>query len=351
MKRATPFALFVAACGTAALGLAQAPAPAPAPSAPAPAGSPTSPASAGSSPSPADAERRATVYARFGDVTITVGEIEDEIAAQTTFRADRYADPERLRELADAIVERELLAAEGERRGYGARRKVERGYEEVLVQQFIRHEFDEPYRVGDVSDADVAAYYEAHRDQFVAPEQVRASHVLVATEEEARTIIQELRGMDQRARRQLARERSLDTETKLSGGDLRTFARNGLAAGQTGTPVHPAIVEAAFSMSERGEVYSKPVPVDGKFSVVMLTMKRPGVTRSLEEAAPGIRRRLNQDRRREAIDRLVADLEARVRPEKHPERLAPIVIEPPATPAGLPPHPEHGHGHGSEHTH
>ncbi|MBC7173662.1 MAG: hypothetical protein H5U40_14575, partial [Polyangiaceae bacterium] len=140
-----------------------------------------------------------------------------------------------------------------------------------------------------------------------------------------------------------------DSETKLSGGDLRVFARSGLPAGESGTPVHPAIVAAAFSLDERGEVFPRPVPVEDKFSVVMLTAKRPGTTRSVEDSAPAIRRLLNQERRRAAIERLVEDLAARVRPAKHPERLAPIEIAAPSQPAGLPPHPEHDrageHGH------
>jgi peptidyl-prolyl cis-trans isomerase C len=346
MKRASFVGVVVGLFGSAAFGLAQAPTGTPTAAVPA--------AAAPEAPSAAEAARRATVYARFGDVTITVGDIEDQIAAQTTFRADRYADPARVRELADQMLELALFAAEAERRGHGERRKVRRGYEEVLVQQFIRGEFDERYRLADVADEDVAAYYEANRDEFVLPEQVRASHILVATEEEARALIEQARGMDLRGRRQLAREHSLDTESKLSGGDLRMFARTGLpAAAETGTPVHPAIVEAAFSLDERGEVYPRPVPVEERFSVVMLTLKRPGVTRSLEDAGPGIRRRLNQERRREAIDALVADLNARVQPQKHPERLAPIAIAPPSSAAGLPPHPEQarGHGHGHEHGH
>ncbi|MBC7170854.1 MAG: hypothetical protein H5U40_00415, partial [Polyangiaceae bacterium] len=134
MKRALAIALLLlVASGATALALAEPPTQEPADS--------------------AEAARRATVYARFGDVTVTVGQIEDRLAAQTTFRRDRYADPERLREAADAIVDGALLAAEAERRGYAERPTVKRAYREALVQRFIREEFDEPFRVAEVSDA------------------------------------------------------------------------------------------------------------------------------------------------------------------------------------------------------
>jgi peptidyl-prolyl cis-trans isomerase C len=304
MKRALLFALVAASAGVAVLAVAQA-------------------------PTAADDARRAKVYARFGDVTITVGDLEDRIWGQSTFHPERFEDPERLGALADDALAFALLAHEAERRGYAERPAVKRAYEEALVQRFVREEFDERFARAEVSDEDVAAYYEAHRERYVVPDQVRASHILVATEDEARSLIAELRGADLRTARQRARERSLDTETKLSGGDLRFFTREGVPAGTHGAPVHPAIVEAAFRLRERGEVYGEPVPVDGKFSVVILTGLRPGQTQTVEEVAPGLRRRINQDRRREAIEALVQALRARAQVKTHPEKLRGIELDPP----------------------
>lgn len=326
MKRASSIFLFAVGLGTAVLGVAQAP------------GEPAQGPRPREVPQDTREEekRRATTYARVGESTVTVGDLEEAIASQDIARPHPTADPARLRALAEERIELELLSAEGARRGYGQRAEVQRRYEEALLERFIRQEFDEPYRSRAVSDADVAAYYEANEGEFVIPEQVRASHILVASEREARAIIEEVRSMDLRARRQLARDRSLDAETKRSGGDLGVFGRSGLPAGGSGSPVHHAIVEAAFSLNERGDVHPRPVPVGGRFSVVMLTMKSSAATRSLEAAAPTIRLRINERRRREAIDALLSALRARTRPEKHPERLAPITFEARAEPAGLP---------------
>ncbi len=331
MKRALLLFLVAAVSGMAVLAVAQGPTPAPAAVADADADS--DPAT--DEHTAEDTARRAKVYARFGDVTITVGDIEDHIAAQATFHPERYLEPERLRKLADEMVQFELLTEEAERRGYAERPPVRRAYEEMLVQRFIREDFDEPFTRAEVAEADLAAYYEAHRAQFVVPDQVRASHILVATEAEARELIGQLRGADLRTLRQLARDHSLDTETKLSGGDLRFFTREGVPAGTEGTPVHPAIVEAAFRLTERGDVSAEPVPVEGKFSVVVLTAKRPGQSHGLEEVEPTIRRRINQQRRTEAIEALVQGLRERVQVTTHPERLRPIEIEaPPPVPRG-----------------
>lgn len=70
-------------------------------------------------------------------------------------------------------------------------------------------------------------------------EQVRARHILVATEEEAAKILTQLQGGADFAA--LARGNSLDPSTKESGGDLGFFSK--------GTLVVPEVEEAAFTLS------------------------------------------------------------------------------------------------------
>jgi parvulin-like peptidyl-prolyl isomerase len=77
------------------------------------------------------------------------------------------------------------------------------------------------------------------RDVPTEAEQVRARHILVATEEEARNLLAQLQSGADFA--QIAREYSLDPSTKESGGDLGFFPR--------GTLVVPEVEDVAFSLS------------------------------------------------------------------------------------------------------
>ena len=70
-------------------------------------------------------------------------------------------------------------------------------------------------------------------------EHVHARHILVATEEEAQAILARLRAGEDFAA--LARECSLDENTRESGGDLGFFPRGLLIA--------PEVEEAAFALS------------------------------------------------------------------------------------------------------
>jgi len=158
---------------------------------------------------------------------------------------------------------------------------------------------------------------------------VRASHVLLPTENDARALLERCRTADVAVFRQWARDSSLDTETKQSGGDLRYFTRDGRPVGTEGRPVNGAIVEAAFGIAEVGECASAPVPVDGRFSVVMLTGLRAAETTTLAQAEDTIRRKLWRTKRDAALDALVAQIRTRVRVTQRNELVGLVEVAPP----------------------
>lgn len=275
-----------------------------------------------------DAARRAQVLVEAGDVQITVGQVEDAINAQSPVLRARYRDPDKLQEFVDDMVRFELLAREAERRGFDEHEAVVRTTKQNAVQQLIRRKFDEEMSPESISEKQVRAYYEENRAQFERPEMVRASHILVATEEEALALREELGDEpDTRTFRKLAREHSLDTETKHRGGDLRYFTEDGRPPGSEDAPVDEVLVKAAFQLEAVGDVTDAPVPVDDKFSLVMRTGHRAADTRSLEDAAKSIRLRLWRQGRQEAVDEFVDRLRAKHEPQIHPDRMRPIQLE------------------------
>ncbi len=300
---------------------------------------PTAVPDAGGPPSAEEVARRATVLAHVGDVSITVGEVEDAINQQSPFLRTRYRDPAKRAEFVDNMIRFELLAREAQKRHYDRDPEVVRTVQQNSVQALIRKEFDERITVDTIPQADVDAYYTAHSAEFNRPEMRRASHILVATREEADNLVRQAATADVRGFRDLAREHSLDVETKLRGGDLRYFTRQ-RQADPANTPsqdaeVDQAIVTATFALTEIGDT-SPPVLVAGKWSVIKLTGLRPAETRSVADAGPSIRMRLWRERRQKALDDYVAALRTRLHPEIHEERVDAIHLDALPTGAGLP---------------
>ncbi|MGB8332761.1 MAG: peptidyl-prolyl cis-trans isomerase [Polyangiales bacterium] len=285
-----------------------------------------------------DEARRARVFATVGSKTITVGELEDLINERSPYARRRFAEPEVLKEFADDQVKNELYYQGAEKLGYGRDPEVTRFVDQSMVQLFIRREFEEAVTPDDVPEADVAKYYEEHPDEFRRPEMRRASHIVVASKAEAEAIIKELRSVKTTTFRALAKQKSLDTETKLRGGDLLYFTKGGNLVGkEPPETVDPALVKAAFTLQKTGDL-SEPLDLgDGKWSVLELTGIRPERVQTLEQASPMIRRKLWNAEREAALSKLMTDLRTELKPEVYPERMDAIVLPTDGEPAATEP--------------
>lgn len=279
--------------------------------------------------SAADRARRAKVVARVGEETVTVGDVEDAINEQSAFMRVRYRDPEQLRAFVQSLVRFELLARAAERAEIGEDEEVQRVVKQNAVQQLIRREFDERITPESIPQEDIQAYYDAHPDEFHRPELRRAAHIQLESREEAERLLAEAREADAREFRRLAREHSVDPETRLRGGDLRYFDDQGAARNRRDPRVDEALARAAFALEEVGDVADEPIQLGERWSILKLTGRRPAESRSIEQATPTIRLRLWRERRQQAMEDFVARLRREANVEVHPDRLRPIRLDPP----------------------
>lgn len=277
---------------------------------------------------PEDEARRAQVVVRVGEVTFTVGQIEDDIARQSPYMRARFRDRAALTEHVQTLVRFELIAREAERRGFGTDPEVRETTAQSAVQQMIRRDFDERITVESVPQADVDAYYNAHPEEFTRPEVRRASHIVFETQAAAMAALGELRAADARAFRQYAQDHSIDPDSRQRGGDLRYFDERGMTPNSADPAVAAPVVTATFAIANVGEL-GEPVEVGGRWSIVKLTGRRPSEHRSLEEAGPGIRLRLWRQTRQTALETFVETLRGRIPTEVHYERAANIRFEQP----------------------
>jgi peptidyl-prolyl cis-trans isomerase C len=290
--------------------------------------------------SAADAERRARVLARFEGGQITVGDMEDSIAQKLpATRAQIATDAGRKRFLED-MIRYDVLALEAERRGFAKHDVVIESAAQRALDKMIGTAF--PMDPGAVSVEDVQRDYQEQARKFNRPEQRRASHIVVATAADARSLIAALKGGDRQAFAKLARERSIDATTRTRGGDLGYFDRKGNPSSERGNPIPEPLAAATFGLAREGEVSRKPVALKNGFGVVMWTGTTPELRRSLAQVEESLREKRASDEQRRQISALVERLRAEVAPELHPELADPIALDPMPQvdiPSGFPPAP------------
>ncbi|MDD5763856.1 MAG: immunoglobulin domain-containing protein [Candidatus Bipolaricaulis anaerobius] len=141
----------------------------------------------------------------------------------------------------------------------------------------------------ELSEDELRAYFEEHEADYSTEEQIEASHILVATAEEAQAILDELaRGADFA---ELARTRSTDTGSAAQGGALGWFGRGVMA---------PEFEEAAFAL-EVGET-SGIVQTDFGFHIIRVTDRRAASEPEFEEVADRVRADAERAIARERFD-------------------------------------------------
>lgn len=117
----------------------------------------------------------------------------------------------------------------------------------------------------------IKARYEQWVKENPPPEEVRAAHILVATEEEAKTLIDQLGGGADFAG--LAKEKSTDKGSGANGGELGWFAKGVMVK---------EFADAAFAM-QPGELSKAPVKSQFGFHIIKLEERRLQPVPTLEE--------------------------------------------------------------------
>jgi foldase protein PrsA len=120
-------------------------------------------------------------------------------------------------------------------------------------------------------EATLKKYFEDNQAAFGTPEQVRASHILLGTKEEAEEVLAQLNNGGDFVT--LAKEKSTDPGSKDKGGDLDYFGRG---------VMHAEFEEATFALNV-GET-SGVVESPSGFHIIRLVDKKAATTPTFEES-------------------------------------------------------------------
>lgn len=270
--------------------------------------------------------------AKVDDVVITVGELQERINRQSPYVRNRYTSLEQKKEFLDSLIRFEVLAKEAQRRGFDRDPEVIRTMKQVMIQKLMKDEFEVKVTPESITDAEIQTYYDAHRDEFVKPEEVRASAVVVKSRAQAERVAAEAAGdagKTNKGFRDLVAAYSTHEETKLRGGDLRY-----MTADSKDWPAK--VVTAVFALANTGDVSGVVDVGDGTWWVLKQTGRRKAMTRSVPEAAQQIRNKLYRERRVEAQKQFIDGLRARSKISVDEANLSKVKIDTSA--AGGDPH-------------
>lgn len=216
--------------------------------------------------------------------------------------------------LLDRLVTTKAMFLAGQKNGLTndaeVKRRVAQAQERAVEQSYINELIEKS-----VTDETVQARYDKFVKETPSEQEVKARHILVATEAQAKDVIAQLsKGGDFAA---LARSLSTDPSAKQNAGDLGFFSRAEMVA---------PFAEAAFKMKD-GETSAVPVRTQFGWHVIQVEAHRE-LRPSFEE----MRDKLTNDMAQEIINGEIAKL----RKDAKIQIVSPTAPAAPADPAAAP---------------
>jgi peptidyl-prolyl cis-trans isomerase C len=215
--------------------------------------------------------------------------------AEFTEQLSQVAPDRRDAAVLDLVINMRLASAAAQASGMDKEplvvTRLDLARDRTLYSEFLRSKF-----IAAVTEATVRARFDEETAKFVPQEEIKARHILVNNDQEAlaKEIIAELDAGGDFAK--IAAEKSTDTGSGQSGGDLGWFKR--------GMMVKP-FEDAAFAL-EPGQYTKTPVKSDFGWHVILVEDKRMEQPPTFEVEGP----RIEQELVRETFDKEIGALRA-----------------------------------------
>ncbi|MCA2997636.1 MAG: peptidylprolyl isomerase [Rhodocyclaceae bacterium] len=209
------------------------------------------------------------------------------------------ASPEMNAAIRDELINREVLAQAGAKRGLDKDPAVAAQMRIAAQTVLIRAYFEDYSKANPVTDAQLKSMYDGFLSQM-GDKEYKARHILVDTEDEAKTIIAQLgRG---ESFEKLAKDKSKDTGSKDNGGDL-DWGPAGRYVPEFGN---------ALRVLQKGQTTPNAIKTQFGWHVIRLDDSRDNKPPKFEDVKENFRQRAQQ----EMIARLVQDLRSKAKIEE-----------------------------------
>ncbi len=213
-------------------------------------------------------------------------------------------------QLLNRLIGIQLVQAKGREQGLAddpeVKRLVKQAEEEAISRAYIQKVVEQK-----VNDEAIQKIYDEDLKEHPPQIEIRASHILVKTEDEAKEIIKELSGGADFAT--LAKEKSIDKGSGQNGGDLNWFTKDTMVK---------EFSDAAFAM-QRGDVSKVPVKSQFGWHIIKITDSRMQTPVPLEQKKDDIRKALSQEAVHQEVQSLIGGAKIEYSKEEYKLPLAP----------------------------
>jgi peptidyl-prolyl cis-trans isomerase C len=276
---------------------------------------------------PAATVEETDVVATYAGKKLTSAAVLTEIERLPGPSRAYLAAPDRKRQFVENMILNDLLFAEGQKAGYDTDPEIQRQVDDMrkrLVVQRLMREYQKP---PEISDADAQKYYHDNPNLYSST-QIKASHILVKDEAQAKAIREQV-VKDPSKFAEIAKEQSTDKTSGAKGGDLGKFGQGRMV---------PEFEKVAFALKP-GEI-SEVVKTQYGFHIITVTEREEGERKPFEQVKEQIKATMRNKALQDSMQGRFDGLKSGAKLQIDEAALAKIT-PPPAPPApagGMGPH-------------
>ena len=247
---------------------------------------------------------------KVGKSEITQDNFLKEISRIPEWAREQFTGKEGKEKLLDEIIKRELVYQDAKRMKLDKDpeylEKVKEFEKMTLISLILKKEVEDKAKV---DDAEVKEFFDKNADKFTIGTKIRASHILVETEDQAKKIRERIRKGE--SFEKLAETFSKDKGSASKGGDIGYFG-----SGQMVPEFERAV------MGLKTNEISEPVKTRFGYHIIKLVDVAKGETASFEQSKEPIRKQLLAEKQKGLIDSYIGNLMKKTDIKKNEDALA-----------------------------
>ncbi|MFQ5455793.1 MAG: peptidylprolyl isomerase [Nitrospirota bacterium] len=246
-----------------------------------------------------EANGKEKILAKIDNKEITLKEYMGIMEQLPEAAREAFSDEKGKKELLDDIIKRELIIKEAKKqridKDEDVIKKIKAIEKRVLIEEFLKRTIEDKIKI---KESEIKEFFNAHNAASLEPDEVKASHILVKTEAEAKDILKKLKKGEDFAK--LAAKYSIDPGSKKQGGSLGYFKKGQMV---------PEFEKAAFNL-KRGEI-SPIVKTKFGYHIIKLYDKRMNTAMAYDDAKEDLRKYMVREKQKKMFDELVSELKSK----------------------------------------
>ncbi|MBI5074636.1 MAG: peptidylprolyl isomerase [Nitrospirae bacterium] len=248
--------------------------------------------------------------AKIDNTAVTQADFDREFQALPDYAQQIFTDAAGKEKFLNEIINKELLYKEAVKKGYDKGQDYIKKVEEFKKLSLVSELFEKEIMAkAKVSDQEVKDYYDKNKDDFIVAKEIKASHILVKTEDEAQKVLSRLKKGEKFE--VIAKAVSIDTGSAKNGGDLGFFKKGQMV---------PEFERAAAAL-KTGETTSFPVKSPFGFHIIKVTDKKTGEAIPYDKVRDLVSQKLSGERQKGVFDTYMAELKKSHKVEINKEAL------------------------------